>query len=234
MPDTLQNGQTFEDFHREQIVKYVGFRAAHVGTHFDDMIKAIDSLAFTTHMQIDEQDRAHDIEYTHGLELDDIGVEDYQIERNGLDDETYRFLIQAHRLSNESKGTWHDIKAIAANLLGCKPQDVEMVNSRQFKDGELVGDPNTVEIVDVDVTKITHANLLDMLASELQNAMCGGYHVKQIGFTIPVKTNAYVGIGLTAHAEMDLTVPPDVSATTRMSVSPVVGIGLKFDYYFEL
>ena len=234
MPDTLQNGQNFEDFHKEQAKKYVGFRSNHRGTNFDKYTRFIDSLVFSVHQDLDEQDKAHSIDYAHGLELDDIG-DNFDIARNGLDDETYRFLLKSHQLSMYSQGTWDDIKNIAAALLGCQPQDVDIHNSREYKDGILQdGDPNTILLTDIDVTKITHANLLPMIADQLQIAMAAGYRIKQIGFGLGVNVDTYVGMGMQSHAEMDLSIPPYVEVKQPMSMTVSTGVGLKLDYYVQI
>ncbi|GAK47698.1 hypothetical protein LOSG293_110140 [Secundilactobacillus oryzae JCM 18671] len=229
MSDELQNGQTFDQYHRMQNAKYVGFRANHKGTHFDDLIQFVDELVFTTRMQLDEQDKALSINYAHGLELDDIG-DNFSIDRNGLDDETYRFLLKSHHLSNKSKGTWHDVLSIAANLLGCNPEDVTIVPSRKIIDGKDTGDPNTVEIVDVDIGKVTHANLLPMLTDELQKAMAGGFKIKQIGFSTNIKTNAFVGISTSGHLEADISIPGYVEVPVSVAPTVYTGVALKFDY----
>lgn len=235
MPDDrLQNGQNYEEFHKDQAAKFVGFRSNHRGTKFDHYIRFLDSIVFSVHQDLDEQDKAHSIDYAHGLELDDIG-DNFDIARNGLDDETYRFLLKSHQLSMYSQGTWDDIKNIAASLLGCQPQDVDIQNSRQFKEGILQsGDPNTIELVDIDITKVTHANLLPMIAAQLQNAMAGGYRIKQIGFNLGVNMSSYVGVGMQAHAEMDLSIPPYVEVKQAMNMPIQSGVGLKLDYYVQI
>lgn len=234
MPDVLQNGQDFESFHKAQSAKYVGFRANHRGTRLDAMTRFVDSIMFTTHMQLDEIDKAHEIDYAHGLELDDIG-DNVDIARNGLDDPTYRFLLKCHEISNRSQGTWSDIKNLAAVLLGCQPEDVEMINSSSLdKDNNHIGEFNTVEIVDVDITKVTHANLISMLADQLQSAMAGGYKIKQVGFAAAIDLNTYVGVGMQAHAGVDIKVPPYIEVKMPMSMTASTGVGMKFDYYVQI
>ncbi|WP_268914151.1 hypothetical protein [Lentilactobacillus sp. SPB1-3] len=231
--DDLQNGQTFNDFHRENITKFVGFRSNIQGTEFDKFHKFIDSLVFTEHQNLDERDRAYDIDYASGLELDDIG-DDFDIERNGLDDENYRFLLKSHSLSVNSDGTWRTIKQNAAALLGCDPEDVDIVRSRQLKDGVLQGDPNTIEIVDIDVTKITHGNLLTKIADELQKSMTAGYTIKQLGFAASASVQTYVGVGMSGHAEATFDIPPYVEVKKNIKANTYIGVGIKFDYYVQI
>jgi len=230
MSDVLQTGETFETYHKEQNAKYVGFRANHKGTHFDGLIQSFDSVFFETYLNLDEQDKAHEINYAHGLELDDIG-DQYEIERNGLDDDTYRFLIKSHKLSTTSRGTVHDILSIAANLLGCEPADITLINDRKLVDGKLSGEPNTVEITDVDITKVTNPNLLALLTDELQNAMAAGFKIKQVGFSTAVKMDAFVGIAMSGHLETSMTIPPYVEVKQDKKINPYVGIGISCDYY---
>lgn len=233
LDDQLQSGVTFDEYHRTNMAKYVGFRSNVKGTNFDKLQNFVDSIVFTQHQNLDERDKAYEIDYAHELELDDIG-DDFDIERNGLDDENYRFLLKAHSLSVNSDGTWATIKKNAAALLGCDPQDVDIIRSRKLKDGILQGDPNTIEIVDIDVNKVTHANLLTKIADELQKSMAAGYAIKQMSFVANANVTAYVGVGLGGHAEASMSVPPYVEAKKEVLNNMYVGVGMKTDLYVSL
>lgn len=175
--DTLQDGSSFYDYHKDKIKRFISFKNTK-GSNFDNLTKIKDSTDFQLYQELDEQDKAHSIDYAHGLELDDIG-DDVSIYRNGLDDETYRFLIRAHQLSSRSKGTFRDLNEVAKNLLGCKPEDISMSNARVLdadkKDNG--GDTNTVVFNEIEISNALHAKLVDFLPQELQKAACAGYHV---------------------------------------------------------
>jgi hypothetical protein len=231
--DTLRDGTTFAEFHRDSMAEFTGFQMATKGTNFDKLVKYLDMVTFTIRQDQDEVWRARQIDYAHGLELDDIG-DGLNISRDNFDDEIYRFLIKSRLMARTSTGTLEDLTRIAANLLGCEPKDVYMTTDREWVDGQLVGEPNTLKIVDIPYDKVKNMFVLNRLASELERSANGDTHIKFVNFSVPLELKTYVGLALTAHAEMDITVPPDVSANTRMSINPVVGIGLKFDYYFSI
>ncbi|TPR43143.1 hypothetical protein DY124_06085 [Apilactobacillus micheneri] len=201
--DTLQTGQNYYDYHKSNIEKMDGFNITK-GSNFDKLVKFIDSTYFTSRQNLDEQDKAHDINYAHGLELDDKG-DNYSLFRNNLDDETYRFLLKSHLFSSRSKGTFKDLLNITANLLGCKPEDVRMVNARTIKNGiDNGGDANTLTIKDIDISKVQHANLIPELVKELQHSTAGGYRVNQIGFSVAIDMPMYVGSAVSLAKYFDI------------------------------
>lgn len=190
--DQLQNGVNFYDYHKSNIKKMSGFNI-NKGSNFDKFTKVVDSIHFDKYLNLDEQDKAHDIDYAHGFELDDIG-DDYSLSRNGLDDDTYRFLIKSHIYASRSKGTFKELLNITANLLGCKASDITMVNTRVINNGKDNGGlTNNVEIKNIDINTIQHANLIPNLTKELKTATASGYSISQLEFSVNVKSSIYVG-----------------------------------------
>lgn len=197
--DQLQNGDNFYDYHKNKMNKLISMKNQK-GSNLDHFIKLHDSITFTTKQELDEQDKAHDINYAHGLELDDI-ADAYDINRNNLDDDTFRFLIKSHQLSNRSKGTFKELLIVASNLLGCQPEDIRMINSRVLdtQNNDNHGDKNTVVIKDIDINKVSNANLISILTHELQNAAAGGFIIKQIGFSVSINPTEYIGTEITIN-----------------------------------
>lgn len=193
--DTLRDGTTFDEFHRESIANFTGPEANTKGTSFDKFIKYLDMVTFTTRQQHDEMWRAKDITYAHDLELDDWGDE-FGIERGNMDDDVYRFLIESRLMSRTSKGTLDDLLRIAANLLGCDTKDIYMTTDRQWVNGVLTGEPNTIKIVDVPYDKVQNMFVLDRLASELERSAKATTKIKFVNFSVPLSLTAYVGFDL--------------------------------------
>lgn len=213
MTKVLQNGETFANFHQRQSAKYLGFRSNHQGTKFDNLTKAIDEAMFTARLELDEQDKAHQIDYASGLELDDIG-DNFDIDRGGLSDELYRFLLKSHQISRNSKGTWPDIITAAASLLGCDPQDLTIERTRQLKDGVWIGSYNTINIKDIDVDKVSNSGLISVLAEQLQHSMAAGYRVQQVDFSVNTKVDINTGAFFQSHVAADLVVPGKIVVKT--------------------
>ena len=201
--DTLQNGTNFYDYHKDNMKNMSGFNISK-GSNFDKFIKSIDGIYFNSSLNLDEQDKAHDINYAHGLELDDIG-DNYELNRNGLDDDTYRFLIKSHIYASRSKGSIKDLISITSNLLGCKPTDVHLDNSRVYLNGQLNdGLVNTVEIKGIDINTIQHANLIPYLVKELKNATATGYTINQIGFAVNSSGQIFTGGQISISKEISI------------------------------
>lgn len=201
--DTLQNGQTFYDYHKHKMMNLPALNTTK-GSNADRFFKFIDDGTFQSRKNIDELDLIHDIDYLHGLELDDKGDE-IGIERGNLDDETYRFLIKAHILSSKSKGTIPDVKNIAAILLGCSKDDIKMQNARISRQNIINnGRKNTVSISDINIENVKHANLIPRLVGELNQSMAGGYHINQVGFYANIPTNINVGIQISVIKEISI------------------------------
>lgn len=192
--ERLQNKITFYDYHKNT-VKSISDLDIIKGSNLDMLLKYIDAYSFNQRLNLDEQDKAYDLDYAHGLELDNKGSI-YNVYRNGLDDDTYRFLIKSHILSLHSKGTLPEIIRIASNLLGCQPQDIHMHNARQYKNGKVISDNglvNTVMIDSINIEKVLHANLIPSVVNELKHSMASGYTISKIGFSTAIKGTMYTG-----------------------------------------
>lgn len=193
--DTLRDGTTFDQFHRDSIAQFTSRVDAKKGSNFDNLVKFLDMVTFTTRQQHDEMWRAKDIDYMHGLELDDKGDE-IGLDRNNMDDDIYRFLIKSRMLARNSRGTLNDLLNITANLLGCDTKDIYMTTDRQWVNGELQGEPDTIKIVDIPYDKVKNMFVLDRLTDELQRAANAETKIKFVNFSVPLSVYAYVGFDL--------------------------------------
>lgn len=232
--DTLFDGTTFAEYHRNSMAFFNDFRPAYRGTNFDNFIKALDAGRFKRLMDIDEVNRAHAISYQHGLELDDTG-DDMGIERNGLDDDTYRFMLLARFMARNSNGTLNDLIRIAANLIGCDLTDIYMKRDRDYNAaGELVGIPNTIDLVDVPYDKVKNMFLLDRLPGELERAAIGDTKVNFVNLSVPIQQNVYVGVAVTGYAEIDVQVPAVAEARVNANVNVQTSSGVGMTSYLDI
>lgn len=181
--DKLLNDESELDLHQDTMSKFTGMQNSYTGSNFDNLMKVLDHSTFTTRQNLDEMNKAHAINYAHGLELDDIG-DDYHIERNGYDDDMYRFFINAREMARKSNGTLNDLIHACANLLGCNYSDVYMTRDRHYDNGQLVGDPKTIKVVDIPYNKVKNFFVLDHLADELKRSAADGTQIKFISFAL--------------------------------------------------
>lgn len=193
--DTLRDGTTFDEFHRDSISQFTGMQKTTKGSNFDNLVKFLDMVSFTTRQNHDEMWRAKDIDYMHGLELDDKGDE-FGLERGSMDDDVYRFLLKSRMLARNSRGTLNDLLNITAHLLGCDTKDIYMTTDRQWVNGQLQGEPDTVKVVDIPYDKVTNMFVLDRLTDELQRSANAGTKIKFVNFSVPLSVMAYVGFDL--------------------------------------
>ncbi|WP_338230778.1 hypothetical protein [Lactiplantibacillus paraxiangfangensis] len=202
--DELLDGTTFDEYHRDHVAQFTGFQANYKGTTFDNLIKYLDDAAFTRLQNTDEITKAREISYAHGLELDDIG-DDLGIERNGVDDELYRFLLLSRMMSRDSKGTINELIGIAANLLGCDKSDVWMARNRHLDaNGDLVGDPNTIDVKDIPYDKVKNMFLIDRLTTELERATVGATKINFVNLSVPLSEGLFIGMAPSFTVQVDL------------------------------
>lgn len=231
--DQLMNGTTFDNYHRDSVGVFTGFQQNTKGSNFDNLVKFFDMVTFTQIQNLDEVDRAHSIDLAHGMELDDWG-DDLLIPRNQVDDDTYRFLLKSRLMARGSRGTINDLLRIAANLLGCDVKDIYMTKDRAWVDDQLQGEPNTLKIVDIPYDKVKNMFVLDRLASELEHAANGDTHIKFVNFSVPLNMSAYAGVAVSAHAEMDIDIPPYVEVHAPLGAKLSTGVGVSFALYFDI
>lgn len=232
--DTLDDGITFGEYHRDQLAQYTGFEPGYKGTNFDKFISYIDDVNFSRMERMEEVAKAREIAYAHGLELDDIGDE-LSLPRDGFDDETYRFLLMSRKLSRNSQGTMNDLLRIAARLVGCDISDITMKPDRKYNDaGELIGKPNTVDIVDIPYDKVANMFLLDRLPEELERSALSGTKVNFVNLSVPIMQNAYVGVAVSAYAEINVSVPAIVETSVSSNVTASVGSSLSMTHYVDI
>lgn len=223
MTDTV-NGVTFDEFHKYRIARFPSF-ANQKDTNFDKFEKWKDSIDWQRIVENNEQRLAKSIDYAHGLELDDIGA-DYGSERNGLDDNLYRFYLKSHHLSANSKGTFPDLINIISNLLGCDPKYVNISNDRKWKNGKLVGELNTINIDSIDVSKVKTPELIPLLPSELESATLASTKIRQIGFYESIPFTTYTGTGVAIAEKLTLSIPNYQQITRTVKTAMYTGVGI--------
>lgn len=217
--ETLQSSVNFYEYHKEKMNRLASFKNQK-GSNIDKLTSIYDATTFQIKKNLDEQDKAHDINQASGLQLDDIG-DNYRIERNGLDDNTYRFLLKSHQQSIRSKGTFKDLILITSNLLGCSPTDIQMNNERVLNQNNLDngGDINTITINKIDITKIKNSNLIPLLSNELQNSAAAGYHVKQVNFFNEINQQLFIGTELRSNARITIPIPQNMTDNLNLAMN---------------
>lgn len=218
--EALLDTTTFEEYHRDSMATNDDFRPKYKGTNFDHLIRYLDNSRFTQRQNIDEVTQARSLFYAHGLELDDLGDE-LGLERGDYDDDTYRFLLESRNMIRSSDGTINSLLRITAVLLGCETSDILMKRDRDYDaDGNITGEVNTINIVDVPYDKVKNMFVLDMLAGELERSAIGDTHIKFVNLSVPIKQTAYVGIKVDAMAEINVnilaTIDNRVNVTNRL------------------
>lgn len=206
MDNTLLDGQTLNEHHNDKMKEFTGPQNNYSNSNFNDLMQVLNGSTFTTKQNLDEMQKAHDINQAEGLQLDDIG-DNYDIERNGYDDDMYRFFIKARIMARKSNGTFNDLIRACANLLGCNYSDVYLVKDRHIQDGQLVGDPKTVKVVNVPYNKVKNFFVLDHLADELKRSAAEGTQIKFISFAIQtdmgLNVDGYSSLCTNIHTTID-------------------------------
>ncbi|WP_203642993.1 hypothetical protein [Levilactobacillus andaensis] len=204
LEDTLDDGITFDEYHRDQLAQYTGFEPKYKGTNFDKFISYIDDVHFSRMGRMEEVAKAREIAYAHGLELDDIG-DVLGVTRDGYDDDVYRFLLYSHNLARNSKGTHNDLLRIAARMIGCDPTDIVLKPDRHYDStGQLVGKPRTLNIVDIAYSKVKNLFLLDRLASELERSAAAGTKINFVNLSVPIESSIFVGTDVQVMEEINI------------------------------
>ena len=232
--DTLLDGTTFAEFHKNSMATFNDFRPAYKGTNFDKLIKVLDAGRFVRRQNMDEVTSSHAIVSQHGLQLDNTG-DDLGIQRNGVDDDTYKFLLLSRAMVRNSRGTLNDLIRIATNLLGCDPTDIYMKRDRDYNDdGMIIGTPNTIDLVDVPYNKVKNMFLLDRLPAELERAAIGDTRVNFVNLSVPIEQKVFIGVAVSGLTEIDISVPASIEVNTSSKVDVNIGSNVGLTYSIDI
>lgn len=223
----LANGMNFDKFHKEHFHDFTGFPSYH-NTNIDKVCKFLDIWPFMAAKDYEEQDKAYDINYAHGMELDDEFGDPYGIDRNGLDDIQYRFILQCHRLAVECNGTLPQLIHFVSSCLQCSDKDVTLGMARHYSStGQLVGEPDTIDIKNINIENVPYDQLIPLLSNQLQLAVAADKRVEDIEFYTNINTTEYVGTEVTMHAKITIPIPDIIHEGISINTNENVGTDVR-------
>jgi hypothetical protein len=140
-----------------------------------------------------------DINKAEGQALDRIGA-DYEVYRNGYDDDFYRFMIRTKQLQRLTDGTYNSLIKLVGDSLEADYADF---NVRPMY--ESTGEPDAVEITNIPGRYINDERKEKLLFDRLQSAVDAGIRLANVEFI--KEFNLQHTIGLCAQDyELDVAV----------------------------
>ena len=140
-----------------------------------------------------------DINKAEGQALDRIGA-DYEVYRNGYDDDFYRFMIRTKQLQRLTDGTYNSLIKLVGDSLEADYADF---NVRPMY--ESTGEPDAVEITNIPGHYINDERKEKLLFDRLQSAVDAGIRLANVEFI--KEFNLQHTIGLCAQDyELDVAV----------------------------
>lgn len=140
-----------------------------------------------------------DINKAEGQALDRIGA-DYEVYRNGYDDDFYRFMIRTKQLQRLTDGTYNSLIKLVGDSLEADYADF---NVRPMY--ESTGEPDAVEITNISGHYINDERKEKLLFDRLQSAVDAGIRLANVEFI--KEFNLQHTIGLCAQDyELDVAV----------------------------
>lgn len=117
-----------------------------------------------------------DINKAEGQALDRIGA-DYEVYRNGYDDDFYRFMIRTKQLQRLTDGTYNSLIKLVGDSLEADYADF---NVRPMY--ETTGEPDAVEITNIPGHYIDDKRKENLLFSRLQSSVDAGIRLANVEF----------------------------------------------------
>jgi len=140
-----------------------------------------------------------DINKVEGEALDRIGA-DYEVYRNGYDDDFYRFMIRTKQLQRLTDGTYNSLIKLVGDSLEADYADF---NVRPMY--EVTGEPDAVEITNIPGHYIDDERKEQLLFDRLQSTVDAGIRLANVEFI--KEFNLQHTIGLCAQDyELDFAV----------------------------
>jgi hypothetical protein len=128
-----------------------------------------------------------DINKAEGEALDRIGA-DYEVYRNGSDDDFYRFMIRTKQLQRLTDGTYDSIIKLVGDSLEANYGDF---NVRPMY--ESTGEPDAVEITNIPGHYINDERKEQLLFDRLQNSLVAGVRLANVEFIKEFNLPFYFG-----------------------------------------
>lgn len=127
-----------------------------------------------------------DIDNAQGVALDMVGA-DWQVPRNGNDDDFYRFLIKTKRLQRMTDGTYDSLVRLVSESLGAKYSEI---NVKPIKD-----EPNAIEVTNIPADYINGDTRKEAIVlQQIRDSVIAGVRVVNIGFQQTINSNMYIAL----------------------------------------
>lgn len=123
-----------------------------------------------------------DINKAEGEALDRIGA-DYEVYRNGSDDDFYRFMVRTKQLQRLTDGTYDSIIKLVAESLGANYSEINVV---PVKD-----EPNAIEVTNIPAEYIDSQRKEAMVLDRIRGSVVAGVRVASVQFQKVVKSKIY-------------------------------------------
>ena len=146
-----------------------------------------------------------DINKAEGEALDRIGA-DYEVARNGFDDDFYRFMIRTKQLQRQVDGSYNSIIKLIAESLGANYSEI---NVTPVKD-----EPNAIEFTNIPAEYIDSQRKEAMVLSRIRGSVVAGVRVASVQFQKVARTKLYYGMTTrkTQVIHSKMTVPQEEEA----------------------
>lgn len=130
-------------------------------------------------------DEWRDIDKAEGKILDMVG-NDWQVSRNGNDDDFYRFLIKSKRLQRMTDGTYDSLIRLVAESLGAKYSEINVKETDE---------PNSIEVTNIPAAYINGDTRKEAIVlQQIRDSVIAGVRVVNIGFQQTINSNMYIAL----------------------------------------
>lgn len=149
---------------------------------------------------VDKVDKSRSIDEAAGGWLDKLGA-DWGVNRNGFDDNFYRFLIKTRQLARQTDGTYNSLIRLIADSLGAKYSEI---NVEPVKD-----EPQAIRVTNIPAEYIDSQRKEAMVLDRVRSSVVAGVRVATVRFQKTVKSTLYYAMQFqtTQVIESTMSVP---------------------------
>ena len=146
-----------------------------------------------------------DINKAEGEALDRIGA-DYEVYRNGSDDDFYRFMVRTKQLQRQTDGTYNSLIHLIEDSLGAKYSEI---NVEPVKD-----ESQAIQVTNIPAEYIDSQRKEAMVLSRIRGSVVAGVRVASVQFQKVARTKLYYGMATrkTQVIQSKMTVPQEEEA----------------------
>ncbi|WP_304057935.1 hypothetical protein [Levilactobacillus namurensis] len=154
---------------------------------------------------VDKVDKSRSIDEAAGRWLDKLGA-DWGVNRNGFDDNFYRFLIKTRQLARQTDGTYNSLIHLIADSLGAKYSEI---NVEPVKD-----ESQAIQVTNIPAEYIDSQRKEAMVLSRIRGSVVAGVRVARVQFQKVARTKLYYGMATrkTQVIQSKMTVPQEEEA----------------------